>query len=116
MMKTKQSNTTVLEKKYEEAMKAWDNIPSIQEAVDLLKHDELEQLSKMPSVRTYLNALVKENDETNRKLTKELQNQNETLKELIKVRTKLNKANEFIVAIEGLMIMMGYYEKDCVVN
>ncbi|MEK4172169.1 hypothetical protein MHI22_11625 [Lysinibacillus sp. FSL L8-0312] len=116
MMKTEQSNTTVSIKKYEEAMKAWDSIPSIQEAVDLLKHEELEQLSKMPNVRNYLYALVKENDETKRKLTKELQNQCETLKELVKVRTELNEVEEYIGTIEGVITVMGYYEGDCVIN
>lgn|GEM_PF-5028253 len=115
MMKTEQSKATVLKKKYEEAMKAWDSIPSIQEAVDSLKSEELEQLSKMPSVRNYVHALVKENDETKQEIAKVLQNQCETLKELVKVRTELNEANEYIVGMEGLMIKMRYYEEDCVI-
>lgn len=62
MMKTEQSKTTVLKKKYEEAMKVWDSIPSMQEAVDSLKSEELEKLPKMPSVINYLHACISQRE------------------------------------------------------
>jgi len=62
-----------------------------------------------------MRALVKENDETKQELTKALQNQYEILEELIKVRTELNEANEFIVAIEEVMLMLED-EGDYIIN
>lgn len=45
-MKIEQAKTTVLNKENEEAMKAWDSIPTVQEATDSLKREELIEVNE----------------------------------------------------------------------